>query len=219
MIRQLLKKLTHPFLKYGTQKYFLKPRAYVYEGIEVMVMPDVFPPHYTLSTKILLDYIKHLELKDKTLLELGCGSGIVALYAAKKGAQVTASDINPSALNALKEASLKNNITLDIINSDLFDVITNPSYDYIFINPPYYPKAPNNIKEQAWFCGENFEYFDSLFIQLAERQDKTILMILSQDCEIDKIKNMALKNHLQLDIELERTRFAERNYIFKIRRL
>ena len=90
MIRKLLKRLMHPFLKYGTQKYFSKPRPYIHDGIKVMVMPDVFPPHYTLSTKILLDFIKKLDLKDQTLLELGCGSGILALYAAKKGAKVTA---------------------------------------------------------------------------------------------------------------------------------
>jgi len=216
MIRQLLKKITYPFLKYGTQKWFSKPRSYTYEGIEVLVMPDVFPPHYTFSTKILLDYIKQIDLKDKTVLELGCGSGIIALYAAKKEAVVTASDINDSALKALKIASEKNEIPLSIIHSNLFEAIPNTSYDYIFINPPYYPKAPKNIKEQAWFCGENFEYFETLFQQLSQRQDKTIVMILSQDCDIDAIKQIALKHKLQFDLEQERTNLAERNFIFKI---
>ena len=216
MIRKLLKRLTHPFLKYGTQKYFSKPRPYSYDGIEVLVMPDVFPPHYTLSTKILLDYIKPLDLKHKTFLELGCGSGIVALYAAKKGAQVTASDINSSALVALKDASVKNNLVIDIINSNLFNSISNQSFDYIFINPPYYPKTPKNIKERAWFCGENFEYFKKLFKQLEQRKDKIVLMILSQDCNIDKIKTIASQHHLQLDIALEHTTFAERNFIYRV---
>ena len=216
MIRKLLKRLTHPFLKYGTQKYFAKPRPYIHEGIEVLVMPDVFPPHYTLSTKILLDYLKQIDLKGKTLLELGCGSGIVALYAASKEAIVTASDINTIALTALKDASAKNRIALKIINSNLFEAISSPSFDFVIINPPYYPKAPKNIKEQAWFCGENFEYFNGLFYQLSERNDKTVLMILSQDCDINHIKNIAIKNNLKLDIELERANFAERNFIFRI---
>lgn len=216
MIRQLLKRLTHPFLKYGTQKYFSKPRPYHYEGIEVMVMPEVFPPHYTLSTKILLDYLKPLDLKDKTLLELGCGSGIISLYAASKGAKVTASDINTIALKTLRESALKNELDLNIIHSDLFDQIQRQNFDYIIINPPYYPKNPKSIKEQAWFCGEDFEYFKKLFQQLSERQDETVLMILSQDCDIETIKRIASQNKLQLDVKKERTIIAEQNFIFSI---
>ena len=219
MIRQLLKKLTHPILKYGTQKWSSKPRLYTYEDIEVIVMPDVFPPHYTISTKILLEYIKPLDIKDKTLLELGCGSGIVALYAAKKEAIVTASDINNIALKALEKAAKKNSLELAILNSNLFNKLSQLSFDYIIINPPYYPKTPKNIKEQAWFCGENFEYFKSLFLQLSNRNDKNILMILSQDCDIQKIKNIASLNHFQLDLELERTRFNEKNFIFKVSKI
>lgn len=219
MIRRLLKKITHPFLKYSTQKYFSKPRPYTYEGIEVLVMPDVFPPHYTLSTKILLDYLKSLDLKNKTVLELGCGSGIISLFAASKEASVTASDINPIALKALEKNTLKNRLELNIINSNLFDNITNVGFDYIIINPPYYPKDPKNVKEQAWFCGTNFEYFENLFKQLSQRKDKVVLMILSEDCDIEKIKAIARQNNIQLKIELERTSFAERNFIFKVIRI
>jgi len=219
MIRQLLKKLIHPFLKYGTQMYSLKPRPYSYNGIEVMVMPDVFPPQYTMSTKILLDFINHLDVKNKTVLELGCGSGIIALYAASKEAIVTASDINTIALKALKKAALKNTLVVDIIHSNLFTAITNISFDYVIINPPYYPKTPKNIKEQAWFCGESFEYFKDLFHQLSKRQDKHVFMILSEDCDINTIKQIALDYQIQLDVELEKTVIAEQNFIFRIKKL
>jgi release factor glutamine methyltransferase len=216
MIRKLLKRILNPFLKYGEKKFSTKPRLYTYEEIEVMVMPEVFPPHYTLSTKILLQFIKQLDLENKTLLELGCGSGIISLFAASKKAIVTASDINEVALNALEKAKIKNKLSVEIIHSNLFSNIQNQSFDYVIINPPYYPKKPLSIKENAWFCGENFEYFQHLFQQLEKRSDDTILMILSQDCDIKKITSIANKFRLQLKLELERTTFSERNYIFKI---
>ncbi|MBC2843622.1 methyltransferase [Winogradskyella flava] len=216
MIRKILKKLTHPFLKYGTGKYFSKPRPYNYESIEVMVMPEVFPPHYTLSTKILLDYIKPLNLKDKTVLELGCGSGIIGLFAASKGAEVIASDINEVAIKTLKQSASKNKLDITIIKSDLFEQIFKDDFDYVIINPPYYPKTPKSVKERAWFCGENFEYFKILFKQLSMRKDHYILMILSQDCDIDKIRTIATHNNLEFILEQERMALAERNFIFRI---
>ena len=217
-MRDIIKKILQPFLQYGHKKLFSKPRKYVYENIEVIVLPKVFPPHFTLSTKILLNYIKPIDLKGKTVLELGCGSGIISLFASSKGAKVTATDINEIALNALGKASKRNNLKVSIIYSDLFSNIQKSYFDYIIINPPYYPRTANNIKEKAWFCGENFEYFEKLFQELSQRQDKNILMVLSEDCNINKIKEIASIYTLYLDCILKKKIIIEENFIFRIKK-
>lgn len=215
-MRNFIKKITHPFLKYGLKLFYSKPRTYCYENICIKVHPDVFPPHLTFSTKILLDHIKPLDLKEKTFLELGCGSGIISLLASKKGAVVSSSDINQTALNYLDANAVKNNLLVTTIFSDLFKSIPNSNFDYVIINPPYYPEKPKNIKEQAWFCGENFEYFENLFDQLQNIESNNIFMILSVDCAIEKIKSISNKNNFQLsDIKKIKNNF-ETNYIFKI---
>ncbi len=220
-MRDLLKKLTHPLLKLGLRLFYSRPRKYKYNGIEVLVHPEVFPPHLTLSTKILLDFLSALNLKDKALLELGCGSGIISTYCSSKGALVTASDINKTALEYLKKNAEKMNLNLNIIYSDLFDKIEKLAFNYIVINPPYYPKKPNSIKEQAWFCGEDFEYFKKLFNQLPKRiSNKTqVFMILSEDCEISKIKDIAIKNSLNLSCIHENKVMGEMNYIFNVNKI
>ena len=68
-MRNFIKKITHPFLRIGTKIWFSKPRKYAYKGVKVMVHPDVFPPHYTISTKILLDFIDNLGLAKTSLFE------------------------------------------------------------------------------------------------------------------------------------------------------
>ncbi len=217
-MRNFLKKITHPFLKLGYEIYYHKPRTFCYDSICIQVHPDVFPPQLTISTKILLDFISEKELENKSFLELGCGSGIISLFATKKGAKVTASDINTTALDFLSENALKNNLQLNSVESDLFQSINEPTFDCIIINPPYYPKKPKNIKEQAWFCGEHFEYFEALFPQLKSYIIATneTYMILSEDCELEKIKAIASKSGIAFSMVVEKKVVGEKNYIFSL---
>lgn len=216
MMRKLFKRVVHPFLKIGLEYYYSKPRRFSYDGVSVLVHPDVFPPYFTFSTKILLNFLKEIDLKGKTFLELGCGSGIISLYAAKNGAQVTATDINNTALEHLKKAAKTNALRLEILNSDLFEQLNHRQFEYIIINPPYYPRNPDNLKEHAWFCGSNFEYFERLFKELPpylHSENKTY-MILSQDCDFLKINSIALKNKVVLTVLKKEKSWIESNYIY-----
>ncbi len=217
-MRNLIKKITHPFLKFGLQLYYWKPRTYRYENIRIKIHPDVFPPHLTFSTRILLDFVDELYLDGKKFLELGCGSGIISLLASKKGAVVTASDINQTALDFLYINASANKLAVNAIYSDLFENLEKENFDYIVINPPYYPKNPKNIRQQAWFCGEGFEYFEKLFCELPHQLTNSTqcFMILSQDCDLEKIKAIALKNAVALDIVLEKKVRVETNFIFSV---
>lgn len=217
-MRNFIKKITHSFLKLGLNLYYSKPRIYCYENICIKIHPEVFPPQMTFSTKILLDFVNETDLENKFFLELGCGSGIISLLASKKGADVVASDINQTALDFLEANASKNNLSVKAVFSDLFQNLENQTFDYIVINPPYYPKKPKSIKEQAWFCGENFEYFEKLFTQLPNfLSDKTkCYMILSQDCDLEKIKAIAFGNAMTFELVLEKKELVETNYIFRI---
>jgi len=217
-MKQLLKKITHPFFKAYYNWYQKKPRKYVYENVYTIVQPTVFSPKNTISTKVFLDYISTLDLQDKNVLELGCGSGIISVFCASKKAKVTASDINIAALDSLKKVSKNQGFEIDCIYSNLFDKIKRNDYNYIFINPPYYPKKPKNIEEKAWFCGENFEYFHNLFSQLKENISKKTLglMILSDACDLENIQKIAMNNNLLLEKLVTKKLSFETNYIFKI---
>jgi len=216
-MKAIVKRIISPILQRASAIYLRKRRKYSYNDLSVWVEPTVFPPFITISTKLLLDFVDTLELKDKNFLELGCGCGVISILAAKKGAQVTATDINAIALEALRKNALANRAIITVLQSDLFENLLEHSFDVTIINPPYYPKKPKNMEENAWFCGENFEYFERLFTQLRDFSNgNEIYMILSDDCDLAKIKAIALKNEMALDKVLEKKVATEVNFIFRL---
>jgi release factor glutamine methyltransferase len=199
-------------------KYLSRERMYRYKDIRLLIAPEVFHPGFFFSTQILLKYINSIPLHGKKFLELGCGSGLISIVAAKKGARVTASDINPVAVEYLERNSLQNNVQVETITSDLFSTIPGQQFDIIAINPPYYKKQPLTAKDHAWFCGENGEYFLRLFETLSgymhERSE--VLMVLIEDCDMEMISAYASKSGFTISCVHTSKNIMEKSFIFKI---
>jgi len=200
------------------RKYLSKTRTYHYKNIRLQVPSSVFHPGFFFSTHLLLDQIKKLSLKNKKLLEPGAGSGLISVYAAQHGAVVTATDINPVAVECLKENSKKNKVQINIMESDLFDEVPSQLFDIIVINPPYYKKEPESYIDYAWNCGEKGEYFQKLFSQLKTyiHPETKILMVLCDGCDVDMVKSMADEKGYKMRMILTKKNMIEKNFIYSI---
>jgi release factor glutamine methyltransferase len=217
MMHRLLKILT-PVLQALLKRYLRKPRPYRYKDLHVTVDPGVFYPRFIFSTRLLLEFLDEKELSGKKFLELGAGCGIISLLAARKGAIVIASDINPAAVENIKKNALRNHLEMNVVESNLFMNIRERNFDMIVIAPPYYPKEPRNFSEMAWFCGKDFDYFENLFTQLTPFAVPSceIIMILSEDCNIEKIKEIAGRSGFLFQPLRQVKRMGEWNFIFQI---
>jgi len=91
----------------------------------------------------------------QSFLEMGAGTGLVALHAAKLGAKVTAADVNPKAVECTRRNAARNGIRLEVVRSDLFEKVTG-IFDVIAFNPPYLPGTASSTSwvEKAWAGGE-----------------------------------------------------------------
>ncbi|HIH79487.1 MAG: methyltransferase [Candidatus Poseidoniia archaeon] len=84
------------------------------------------------------------------VLELGTGSGIVALTLASLGATVTATDLNPYAVALARSNAQEQDLTIEFLQGDLFKPIGGRKFDAIVCNPPYLP--PSDDYDDRWLA-------------------------------------------------------------------
>lgn len=143
---------------------------------------------------------------------------MISIYSAQKGAIVTATDINPAAVECLKENSRENNVRLNVLRSDLFDEIEAQHFDIIMINPPYYKKEATSYSDYAWNCGSSGEYFKKLFFQIGKyiHAETKILMVLCDGCDVGMIKEIACENGYVMNLVCSKKNMIEKNFIYSI---
>ena len=95
------------------------------------------------------------------MLDLGAGSGIQGIVAAKSGCRVTFADIDPAAIAAARQNAAANRVTGTFIVSDMFSNVPN-RFDVISFNPPYLPS--DSIKELALDGGKDGRRFINKFL-------------------------------------------------------
>ena len=89
------------------------------EGDEMVIRLDpglAFGTGQHPTTQMCLELLSERAstLAGKTLLDVGCGSGVLSIAAAKMGAQVSASDYDPHCIQATRENATLNNVEIEI---------------------------------------------------------------------------------------------------------
>ena len=101
-------------------------------SIQIEVCPGVYAPEedsYLLLSAIDLK-------KAQRVLEMGCGTGIIALHCAKAGCRATAADISKDAVANMQMNAAINNLDIEVLQSDMFENI-GKKFDIIIFSPPY----------------------------------------------------------------------------------
>jgi release factor glutamine methyltransferase len=220
-MRKYLKRGISFFLIPLTKWYLRKERNYRYNRINIKVFSGVFHPGLFYSTKFLLQFLEGQSLRGKSFLELGCGTGLVSIASAKKGAKVTACDLSRKAIDNCKINAAANQVSINILHSDLFGSIPKQTFDWIIINPPYYAQPVKKEEDLAWYCGEQFEYFEKLFSTINEyiSNQSQIIMVLTLGCNLDQIFKIANRHHFHFQlIQEKKVLFDGKDFLYRIQR-
>ena len=93
----------------------------------------------------------NLEIKKgQSVLEIGTGSGIVAMYASKLTDKITVTDINFDACELARKNFEENKIeNIEILFGNLFEPVKNRKFDVILFNTPYLPTEEGEVLDDT----------------------------------------------------------------------
>ena len=93
----------------------------------------------------------NLEIKKgQSVLEIGTGSGIVAMYASRLTDDITVTDINFDACELARKNFTENGIeNIEILWGNLFEVVENRKFDVILFNTPYLPTEDDEVLDNT----------------------------------------------------------------------
>jgi len=131
---------------------YLPKKAIKVKGYVINPCKHVFYPG---KTSISNFFVKHIDVnKGDIVLDMGCGTGILAISCAKIASKVVAVDITSEAVDCAQKNIKLNNLEykIDVRKSDLFQRLKkDEKFDLIIFNPPLLPGIPKTKDELMWF--------------------------------------------------------------------
>jgi release factor glutamine methyltransferase len=187
--------------------------------IDIDTADDVYNP--SDDSYLLLKIVQ--VARDETFLEVGAGTGLIAIHAAKLGAKVTATDVNPHAVELTRRNAARNQERIQVLQGDLFEKV-NGYFDVIAFNPPYLPGDSSSTSwiERSWSGGEKGSEIPISFLDQAWRHlapSGRIYMVLSSLTGLPSVLKTARERYESEMLEEKRMFFESLfAYRFKVKR-
>jgi release factor glutamine methyltransferase len=184
-------------------------------GLRVIVRPTVFHPRYFISSECFANYIGRMDLCGKSVIDVRTGSGILAIAAAKSGAEnVIAVDINPTAALSVPENAAHNASGLPIAAACmnlLAAVAPRPLFDLILSNPPKHAQEPRDLADRGWHAGPYYRDIADLFEQAHTRlkPDGLLYVMFSTDSDLELIATLIKRAGFRARVAYKHSIFIE----------
>ena len=219
--RRLLRRLIH-FFSYHLILSRRTIRVAHDAGFRLSVRPTVFHPRFFLSSECFAGFIDRLDLRGLRVLDVGTGTGILALAAARAGAQaVIAADINPNAaLNAAENADANElGARVSAVCSNLLAAFApRPLFDVILSSPPKHAGEPRNLADRGWHAGPAYRDIAALFEQARERltPDGRMYVMVSSDSNLDLFRQLIVRAGFRARLVHEHSILIESLIIYEL---
>ncbi|HET9862022.1 MAG TPA: methyltransferase [Steroidobacteraceae bacterium] len=121
-------------------------------GLTLLVLPGVANPRLLRTGAFFADCLKPALFAGRAVLDMGTGSGVCALMAARHAARVVAVDISRAAVRCAHINAVLNQLEdrIDLRHGDLFEPVSGEQFDMVLFNPPFLLGAPADERDAAW---------------------------------------------------------------------
>lgn len=136
----------------------------------LLVPPGVYQPRS--DTGLLIQALRRERMRrGSRVLDLGTGSGAVAVAAARRGAQVTAVDVSWRAVATTWVNGVLHRRFIRVRKGDLVKAVRGHSFDLVVSNPPYVPSphVPLRGMARAWDAGPTGRFWLDQICEQAPR--------------------------------------------------
>ncbi len=166
----------------------------------LLVLPQVFNPRLLRTGELLVKLLDGaLVPRGSTVLDMGTGSGVGAVFASRWADRVVAVDLNPEAVRCARINVLIHHLEdrVEVLQGDLFDPVPGRRFDVVLFNPPYYRGEPRDNLDRAWRSADAVERFASGLRQHLAPGGHA-LVVLSTDGEKESFLSAFRANGLEV---------------------
>jgi methylase of polypeptide subunit release factors len=103
--------------------------------------PQVMSPKYSYSPTFMIENWDGAAFAGASVLDMGCGCGVLAVFAALAGAaRVVALDVSSDAVRLTRKNAEENGVAdrVQVLVSDGFAALSGPLFDLVLLNAPYF---------------------------------------------------------------------------------
>jgi len=173
-----------------------------------------------LSSELLIDSLEFAP--GDRFLDMGSGTGVVGIYAAKKGARVLAVDISKHALTQTRLNSSRNSVQMRVARSDLFSNV-NGRFDVVAFNAPYTRLTKSRKEDRRTNDHTRISRLRTVsrfLTGLEKRLKKSGLgyLVLSSRSPLETFERVARQSHLEWGLCGQFSARDERIFIVKLTR-
>lgn len=133
------------------------------EGARLLITPGVFNPKLLRTGEFFAATLESMTLigSEAEVLDMGTGSGVCAIAAARYARRVVGVDINPAAVRCARINTLLNRVEdrVEVRQGDLFAPVAGERFDLILFNPPFVRGMPRDDRDRAWRSADVAERF------------------------------------------------------------